>query len=200
VGTGNQALLGRFSGRLAVKASELVVIQVKGASRGKRDDAGPMLMTSLKHVLVGMLLFVVGLVIVNGNSQFVAASEPVELIVLQFESEIDAEGRVLRRPIFGLVTEARPRPWYRGGVWTNIPVHKLGEVVPGRYDAKSGKMQSDRMLMLMGWIARLAQLLGVIAIVQGFLIRMGVPESRLLLPVRIGRSDRDRHRYPFALK
>jgi hypothetical protein len=44
------------------------------------------------------------------------------------------------------------------------------------------------MLTVFGWIARLAQLLGVVAVVQGVLILFGVPESRMPLPVRFGRE------------
>jgi hypothetical protein len=149
-----------------------------------------MLLTSLKHLIVGAMLLAVGTIVVKRDAAFVAASEPAQLIVLQTDTQKRTDGRYAFRITLGLVTDARPRPEYQGGFWAGFAMHRTGDIVPGRYDAESGRMQSDRMLLVFGLIAHLAQLLGVIALLQGVLILFGIPESRMPLPVRIGRERR----------
>jgi hypothetical protein len=145
---------------------------------------------SMKHLFVGAFFVLIGTLIVNDDAAFHAASTPAELIVLQVDSRKTTDGRYEKRITFGLVTEVRPRPEYRGGFWANIAMHRPGDIVAGRYDPTSGEMHSDRMLLIRGWIARLVQLLGVVAMVQGVLILFGIPETRMPLPVRIGRDRR----------
>ncbi len=143
---------------------------------------------SLKHLFVGALLVLIGTVIVNTNGAFLAQSRPAQLIVLQVDTDRNTDGMFTHRPTLGLVTERRPRPEYSGAMWTGLALHQAGDVIAGRYDPDSGKMQSDRMLQISGWMARLAQVLGVIAGLQGILILCGVPEFLLPLRVRIGRQ------------
>jgi hypothetical protein len=143
---------------------------------------------SMKHLFVGALSMLIGTLSVNADAAFRATSTPVELIVLQVDSRTTTDGRHEKRITFGLVTEVRPRPEYRGGFWANIAMHQAGDIVAGRYDPTSGEMHSDRILLVHGWISRLLQLLGVVAMVQSVLILFGIPESRMPLPVRIGRD------------
>jgi hypothetical protein len=149
-----------------------------------------MIFAAFKHLVVGAMLLVFGCFGVNRDAAFVATSVPAQLIVLQVDSERTTEGQFRHRTTLGLVTDARPRPEYAGNMWTGIAMHRAGDIVAGRYDAESGVMRSDRMLTVWGWIARLAQFLGVVAAVQGVLILFGFPESRMPLPVRIGRERR----------
>jgi hypothetical protein len=153
----------------------------------QRDTAKVILFSALKHLFVGALMVVIGCFGVNRDAAFVATSVPAQLIVLQVDTGRNTEGKFKHRMTLGLVTDARPRPEYTGGIWTGIAMHRAGDVVAGRYDAESGEMRSDRMLMIWGWIARLAQFLGVVAVVQGVLILFGWPELLLPLRVRVGR-------------
>jgi hypothetical protein len=153
-----------------------------------------MLWTSLKHLAVGATMVVMGAFIVKQNATFLAASDQAQLIVLQMDTQKRTDGGYAFSITLGLVTDVRPRPEYRGGFWTGIAMHRTGDIVAGRYDPKSGEMRSDRMLLISGWISRLVQLLGVVAVVQGVLILFGVPESRMPLPVRIGRERRSMFR------
>lgn len=146
-----------------------------------------MIWAAFKHLVVGAMLFVLGWFGVNRDAAFVATSVPAQLIVLQVDTERSTEGKFKHRTTLGLVTDARPRPEYSGNMWTGIAMHRAGDIVAGRYDAESGVMRSDRMLMIWGWIARLAQFLGVVAVVQGVLILFGFPELLLPLRVRVGK-------------
>ncbi len=146
-----------------------------------------MILAAIKHLVVGAMLLVLGWFGVNRDAAFVATSVPAQLIVLQVDSERTTDGKFRHRTTLGLVTDVRPRPEYGGNMWTGIAMHRAGDIVSGRYDAESGVMRSDRMLMIWGWIARLAQFLGLVAVVQGVLILFGFPELLLPLRVRIGR-------------
>jgi hypothetical protein len=146
-----------------------------------------MILAAFKHLVVGAMLLVLGCFGVSRDAAFLATSVPAQLIILQVDSERTTEGRFRHRTTLGLVTDTRPRPEYGGNIWTGLAMHRAGDIVAGRYDAESGVMRSDRMLMIWGWIARLAQFLGVVAMVQGVLILFGWPELLLPLRVRVGR-------------
>lgn len=147
-----------------------------------------MLWTSLKRMLFGLLLLAVGLFMATQNTAFIATSTPAKLIVMQIDSRRNTDNRVIYTPVFGLVTEIRPRPTYKGGLSASFSFHRTGDVVPGRYDAETGRMQSDVITEFTRWFARLLQVLGVIAFVQGIRMRFGAPEMPLpfLLRVRMG--------------
>ncbi len=91
------------------------------------------------------------------------------------------------RPVFGLETDARPRPEYSGNTWMRFAPHQAGEIVSGRYDPDSGEMRSNRMMRRTSWSGRIAQLLGILSALQGLLMLFGVPEVLLPLRVRFGR-------------
>jgi hypothetical protein len=153
-----------------------------------------MILAAIKHLVVGAMLLVLGCFGVNRDAAFVATSVPVQLIVLQVDTQRTTEGKFRHRTTLGLVTDTRPRPEYAGNMWTDIAMHRAGDIVADRYDAESGKMRSDRMLMIWGWVTWLAQFLGVVAVVQGVLILFGFPE--LSLPLWVGwggRSNAERH-------
>ncbi len=91
------------------------------------------------------------------------------------------------RPVFGLETDARPRPEYSGNTWMRFAPHQASEIVSGRYDPDSGEMRSNRMMRRTSWSGRIAQLLGILSALQGLLMLFGVPEVLLPLRVRFGR-------------
>jgi hypothetical protein len=142
-----------------------------------------MLLPALKHLVVGFLLVFFGMFGANSNNKFVAASEPAQLLVYKVESRRNSERQLMFQASFALVTDKRPQPTYKGGFAASLPIHHVGEVVAGRYDAATGRMQSDRVTAIIRWLMRLMQLLGVIAMVQSVFIRMGMPE--ILMPLRV---------------
>lgn len=145
------------------------------------------MLSALKHLFVGALMVLIGTYIINRDAAFLAVSHPAELIVLQVDKHRKTDGRFTYQTTLGLVTDARPRPEYTGGIWTGITMHRAGDIVAGRYDSESDEMRSDRMLAISGGIARLALVLGLVAMVEGVLILFGWPELLLPLPVRVGR-------------
>ena len=150
-----------------------------------RDRDGFLLLTALKHLLVGLLFLVIGIFMTTSNNRFIAASEPAELPVYKVESRKDSDGTIMFRPMFALVTDKRPQPTYTGGLAASFMIHRAGDVVSGRYDAATGMIQSDRLTEIILWLARLMQVFGVIAVVQSVTIRLGMPEFMLPLPVRV---------------
>ncbi len=140
---------------------------------------------AFKYILIGAIFTLITTLMLLASSGFIERSEPVQLIVLQMERKTDDEGAILYRPVFALDTNERPRPEYRGNSWISFLVHKAGDVVPGRYDAKTGQMNSDRMLTITRWVWRIVQVIGILTMVEGVLMLFGIPEHRM--PIRLGR-------------
>ena len=129
----------------------------------------------------------VGALFLGSDHGFKKRSEPADLIVLQLDTRRNSKGYTIYRPVFGLDTTARPRPEYSGNIWVRPAPHQAGEIVSGRYDSDSGEMRSNQMMGRTTWIARIAQILGILAAMQGILMLFGVPELLLPLRVRFGR-------------
>ncbi|MGL4322346.1 MAG: hypothetical protein ACRCS3_15915, partial [Paracoccaceae bacterium] len=96
------------------------------------------------------------------DTAFVAPSVPVQLFALQVDTERPIEGKFKHGTTPALVIKARARPEYSGNIWAGIATHRAGNMVEGQCYPESGVIRSDRMLMVQGWLARLAQVLGVV--------------------------------------
>jgi hypothetical protein len=149
-----------------------------------RRTARFMLWPSLKRMFFGLLMLVIGMFMATHNNAFIATSTPAKLIVMQIDSRRNRDNTVIYTPVFGLVTDKRPRPTYKGGLSASFSFHRTGDIVPGRYDAATGMMKSDVITEFTRWFARFLQLMGVIAFVQGVLIRLGRAEMPLPFPLR----------------
>lgn len=141
---------------------------------------------AFKYIFFGALFGLAGSVFVGSDQGFAARSEPAQLIVLQLDSRRDADRQTMYRPVFGLVTAARPRPEHAGNVWTRPAPHQPGDIVAGRYDPRSGEMRSDGMSQRTLWLGRIAQVIGMLTVLQGILMLLGIPEILLPLRVRAG--------------
>jgi hypothetical protein len=147
--------------------------------------------TSFKYVLFGILFVVIGIFIMADSLAFHARSEPAQLLVLQIDQKLETIHRTtassarrnIYRPVFGLVTDARPRPTYAGNVWMRPAPHTRGDIVAGRYDASTGEMRSDQMSDKSMLIGGMGAFIGLLAAFQGLLIFLGIPE--FLLPFRL---------------
>ena len=113
---------------------------------------------------------------------FLDVAEPVKLIVLQVDEKRDSEGKRSYRPVFGLVTDIRPRPEYAGPIWVSPKPHQAGDIVQGGYNPTTGEMQSTRMANRTFWMGRIAQAFGPLVLAQGILMFFGFPE---FIPVRV---------------
>jgi len=130
---------------------------------------------SLGLFLFGTLFLVIGWFFATSDSRFRANSQPATLIVLRLDEQSDGKGKTHYRPAYALQTKARPRPEYAGGPYTSPMPHKAGDIVAGRYNPTSGEMRSDAMIgqgKRMWW---LAQILGVLCILQGIALWFGFP-------------------------
>lgn len=142
---------------------------------------------AFKYILVGGLFWLVGALFLGGDHAFRTRSAPADLIVLQLDTRLNSKGYTVYRPVFGLDTASRPRPEYSGNTWMRPAPHHAGDIIPGRYDSDSGEMRSNQMMGRSTWGARIAQILGILAALQGILMLFGVPELLLPLRVRLGR-------------
>lgn len=147
--------------------------------------------TAFKYVFFGILFAVIGVFFMKDSLAFHARSEPVQLLVLQIDQKrgtshrttTASNPRYIYRPVFGLVTDAHPRPTYAGNVWMRPAPHTKGDTVAGRYDAATGEMRSDQMPGKGMLIGGMGAFVGLLAAVQGLLIFLGIPE--ILLPLRL---------------
>jgi hypothetical protein len=147
--------------------------------------------TAFKYAFFGILFGVIGVFVMIDSLAFHARSEPAQLLVLQIDQKRDTSHRTTAtfgprysyRPVFGLVTDARPRPTYAGNVWMRPAPHTRGDTVAGRYDASTGEMRSDQMSGKSMLIGGMVAFIGLLAAFQGLLIFLGIPE--FLLPLRL---------------
>jgi hypothetical protein len=145
--------------------------------------------TAFKYVVFGTLFGVIGVFFMKETLAFHARSEPAQLLVLQIDQKRDTSHRTkytfgpryFYRPVFGLVTDARPT--YAGNVWMRPAPHTRGDTVAGRYDAATGEMRSDQMSGKSMLIGGMGAFIGLLAAFQGLLIFLGIPE--VLLPLRL---------------
>ena len=144
---------------------------------------------ALLNLFVGAFIYIIGSVFAVPAKNFLAASEPVALIVLQVDEKRDRDGDQMYRPVFGLVTDARPRPEYSGSIWVRPKPHQPGDIVEGGYIPQTGEMRSNKMAKRTFWIGRIVQAIGLLLLVQGVLMFFGFPE---IIPVRV--RSRQRHR------
>ena len=139
---------------------------------------------ALLSLFVGALFYIIGSIFAVPAKNFLAASEPVTLIVLQVDEKRDHDGDWTYRPVFGLVTDERPRPEYSSSIWVSPKPHQPGDIVEGGYIPKTGEMRSTQMAKRTFWIGRIAQTIGLFLLAQGVLMFFGFPE---IIPVRISR-------------
>jgi hypothetical protein len=147
--------------------------------------------TAFKYVLFGILFGVIGIFIMKDSLAFHARSEPAQLLVLRLDQMRDTSHRTRAssaprysyRPVFELVTDARPRPTYAGNVWMRPAPHTRGDIVAGRYDTATGEMRSDKMSDESMLIGGIGALIGLLAAFQGLLMFFGFPE--VLMPLRL---------------
>ena len=139
----------------------------------------------LKYVSIGCFIWFAGALFQGDRAEFRSRSTPAQLVVVDVESKQDTDGYRSYRPIFALEGEKSPRQEYAGNTWTKVKPHEPGEIVSGRYDSENGEMRSDKMLGKTFWVARIAQIFGILVGLQAILIVMGFPEDRLPLRVRI---------------
>ena len=145
---------------------------------------------ALKYLFAAFFIWAIGTLFFGSSNNFMARSEPAELRVVEMESQRDTDGDLRYRPIFELVDAAAGVAPYAGNIWTWPAPHEVGEIVPGRFDAETGQMRSDKMLQRGAWLGRIARYLAVFIALEGVAMIFGVPEDRLLLRVRVGHRRR----------
>lgn len=91
---------------------------------------------------VGGIFFLFGLVFTVPTVQFIMASEPATLVVVRVDEEWFTD-HMSYKPVFGLHTDAGPQSEYAGMVWSGEKLHAEGDIVEGRHDPETGKMQSN---------------------------------------------------------
>ncbi|EBA10794.1 hypothetical protein [Roseobacter sp. CCS2] len=143
---------------------------------------------ALLSLFAGAFCYVIGSIFAVPAKTFLDTSEPATLIVLQVDEKYNNDGDRMYRPVFGLVTEMRPRPEYTGSIWTRPKPHQSGDIVEGRYNAETGEMRSTHMVNRTFRAGRIAQAIGFVLFAQGVLMLFGFPE---IIPVRF----RGRRRY-----
>ena len=146
----------------------------------------------LKYIAVGLIIWILGSVFFGSSANFVKRSEPAQLIVVDIQSKRNEDDRTLYRPVLALEMAQPPRPQYTGNHWVSPLPHAKGEVVAGRYDAKTGEMRTDKMLKSSGRIGQIARIIGVLVAVQSIALIFGVPERWLPLRVQIGPTRRSK--------
>lgn len=104
-----------------------------------------MWLRALFYILIATIFYSVGALFAGPAKTFIANSEPATLIVLQVDEKRKTDGGRSYRPVFGLETDARPRPEYAGSNWTSPKPHNAGDIVAGRYNPETGEMRSDKM-------------------------------------------------------
>ncbi|MEP5760781.1 MAG: hypothetical protein ABJ327_16020 [Litoreibacter sp.] len=148
------------------------------------------MLSALKYFLTGFFLWGIGTLFLGGSGAFEAQSEMAELRVVELQSRRHRDGYTLYRPVFSLAKASTEVGTYVGNIWSRQLLHEAGDVVPGRFDPKSGEMRSEKMLKRNSWIGPIARYLGIFIAVQGVALLVGVQENRLPLPVRVGHSKR----------
>lgn len=140
----------------------------------------------IKYLSVGFLVWIVGMVFCGNTLRFIDNSAPAQLYVADIQSRSEIGALPKFRPVFKLESARSSRQVYEGNIWTRPAPHKIGEVVAGRYDAKTGEMRSDDMLRKTKWFGWAARIFGMLLVMQALAILLGVPEDRLPLRVCLG--------------
>jgi len=153
------------------------------------------LMSSLKYLVIGAFVWIIGSVFVGSSQGFLERSEPTRLIVLEMESKRDSEGDTTYRPVLAREAEEPPRTRYVGNHWSSPAPHAAGDVVPGRYDPETGEMRTDKMTGRSMLAGRIARWVGLAVALQGILVLGGVPER--FMPLKFRTGHRRRHRWLF---
>ncbi len=148
----------------------------------------------IKYLAVGLFIWFIGAIFLGSSSGFIARSEPAQLVVVGLDTKRNSDGHTMYRPVLALEAAKSSRNAYAGNHWTRPAPHTVGDVVEGRYDSESGEMRTDKMIHKFGWAGWIAKIAGILIGLQAFALILGVPESRLPLPVRV-RSRRKRSRF-----
>lgn len=143
-------------------------------------------MSFIKYLSVGFLIWIVGMLFCGNTLRFIDNSAPAQLYVADIQSRSEIGELPKFRPVFKLASARSSRQAYEGDTWLRPAPHKIGDIVAGRYDAKTGEMRSDRMLRITKWVGWAARILGIVMALQALAILFGVPEYRLPLRVRLG--------------
>lgn len=154
---------------------------------------------AVKYILAGLIVALIGWLFFGDGLAFVAHSDPAELRVIALDekrindhtSQWPHRRRYSYRPVFVLNDESAAAKPYAGNIWTRPAPHAVGDVVPGRYDAKTGAMRSDKMLQTSLWVGGIAMFLGLLIALQSIALICGLPED--LLPLRISSGSQQRH-------
>lgn len=139
----------------------------------------------LRYFLFGALFLVIGWFFAGADNHFIANSEPATLIVLRLDTHALGAGKTAYRPVYALQTKVKPRPEYAGGPYISPMPHKVGDVVAGRYNAKTGAMRSDTLLARDNRMWWLAMLIGALCILQSIAVCFGLPA---ILQITSGRQ------------
>jgi hypothetical protein len=101
-------------------------------------------------VCVGLFLLAWGLWGGYGERTFLENSEAVQLVVVRLDStEFDSKEdgrRLVYRPVFEVRDADGSRKQFAGNLWYDVAPHAVGDVVPGRYSAASGRISSDKLI------------------------------------------------------
>jgi hypothetical protein len=153
---------------------------------------------AVKYILAGLFIALIGWFFSSDGLAFIAHSEPAELRVISLDQKRNYDhtsqwqhmSRYTYRPVFVLNDAGASAKPYAGNIWTRPAPHAVGDVVPGRYNAKTGEMRSDRMLETSLWIGGIAMLLGLLTALQSIALIYGLPEDHLPLRIMSGSEQR----------
>ena len=152
-----------------------------------------MILSVIKYNLAGMVIALIGALFYGDALNFAVHSVPARLTVAAVEqrsgpdqAQHGARHNLVYRPVFALETSGSRGATYKSNIWTSPPLHRAGDVVPGRYDATSGEMRSDKMMGQSYWLGGFAIVLGLLTALQSIALLCGIPEGVLPIRVRLG--------------
>lgn len=105
-------------------------------------------------ILVGAVMYYGGYQLRAEQADFLERSQEVSLTVVFLFSKTDEDGSEVFTPVFETVTSEGQTIRYRSKVSTYPPLHKVGDVVPGRYLPETGELASHETLdtsRYLGW-------------------------------------------------
>ncbi len=93
-------------------------------------------------IVVGAVMYYAGNQLRAEQDDFLERSQEVSLTVVFLFSKFDEDGSESFTPVFETVTNDGQSIRYRSKVSTYPPLHKVGDVVPGRYVPETGELKS----------------------------------------------------------
>lgn len=107
--------------------------------------AGPMTRDKAAWLicLIGAVFLAIGGGLALQDLRFWRDAQSVTLAVVAMQEKTKDDGEVLYRPMFELRMAGEPKHRHVGPKWTSSVPHAVGDLVPGYYNARDGKLISN---------------------------------------------------------